>query len=107
MGTLQYSVSSIAADGVAQTNTSTDQAMIEVISVDISAVTGTSATITPQHVTNIKAAVLLPLGSGDVADLAGLDVTFSGNTIILADGTGMDISGDLEIVHIMVVGHNN
>lgn len=106
MTTLQYSVATIAADGITQTNVSTDLAMIEVVSVDVSAVTGVSATVTPQHVTSIRSAIIMPLGAGNEADLAGLDVTFVGNTIVLADGTGLDLSADLGIVHIMVIGHN-
>ena len=96
-----------SAAGGAQTTNNTQLAAVEVITADISAVTGTSVTITAQHIQNIKSVVVTARGSGNEVDLAGLDITFAANVITLADGTGMDISADLSLVDLLIIGHNN
>ena len=96
-----------SAAGGAQTTNSTQLAAVEYMTADISAVTGTSVTLTAQHIQNIKSVVVTARGSGNEIDVSGLDITFSGAVITVADGTGMDISAAVDLLDLVIIGHNN
>jgi hypothetical protein len=68
---------------------------------------GTSADIVIPGFKSIEAVFPLAIDGGNNNQSMGMDITWSGNTITIADGGDFDLSADGDTLYLLVVGQVN
>lgn len=97
----------VMAAGGTETSSSTAYGAFEVIKIDATAVTGTSCAVTANHVKTIDSVIAMELNSGNNITSSDMDITWSGNTITIADGSSYDLSATGDNITLFVFGENN
>jgi hypothetical protein len=65
---------------------------------------GTSAAITIPGINVIEAVFPLAIDGGNNYQTMGMDITWSGNVVTIADGGDFDLSADGDTIYLIVVG---
>jgi len=106
MATIPIEIKVMAAGGT-ESSSDTNQGSFEIIKIDATAVTGTSCVVTANHVQQIDSVIVMELNSGGNVSTSDIDVTWSGQTITIADGASYDLSATGDNITLFVAGDGN